>query len=270
MKTLGVGVVLCLSVSIGVIPSCEPKNGRNAQNNRPAPRILLTLQRQAGTTTAPNDQTTVTIDSGQGPKNVPLKDESTIVDIVRKTYAVHKDNTVAVIKANSDARCQLVTKLVKIAARGRVNHFRFETDRATTTFSLAPDLEHISAEAHRDANALHMLRTVYFLRITDPRGIYELTGYHAKISDIQELTEALAKLRRRYGRDQPKVVIVQSPDATWRNLVVACKAARDAGIEYPILAEKGRDHPHIPEEYKPAHKAPKEETESPANTPAEI
>ncbi len=267
MKGIRVGVLLWLSICMGLIPSCKPKNSPDAQSSRPTPEILLTLQRQAETATAPNDRTIVTINSGQGSKDVPLKDESTILDIVRATQVVHKNRTIAVIRADPNEPCLSLTRLIRIVARGNVKHFRFEANRLTTAFSLPPDLGNglTAAPWNPVKPELELVPCRILVSDTNKIGLYKITGVLRRVVGSIELARTLTEIRASYGPNRAKFIIIPAPNAIWASLVGACKAARAAGIEYPMLAEGDLQDHQIPREYLPARKTP-ERKEQPAGS----
>lgn len=255
MKTIiAVVSAAALSVCISLIPSCRQKENGGSQKQRSENEIILTLQYPKGTTTNPEDGPWVIIDSHQGRSKIPQAQRDDIFEAIHSVWKEHKDNTVAVIRANPEELFLSITGLVAIAMRGRVYTLRLETGDIQAPLSIPSPSErsnsyyrrsgrHRKESAHRN--------TIYVLD-GDQAGWFAIGN--DKFKSCEALTDALVAIKKSSTEYPPQVIIAGESKAICRNFVLACKAAADAKIKFPAIMRVPKEHRQRPEVSPPVRK----------------
>jgi hypothetical protein len=248
MKTIVVVVAAAaLCVCISVIPSCRQKENEGSKKQRSENEIILTLQRSPGTTTAPDGEPWVMIDSHLGQSKVPLTQRKDIIDAIHNVWVEHKGNTVAVIRANPDELTQSATELIVAAMRGHTRTLRLEAGdiQAPLNFPRAGGRDAIELPWNRlgRKGAMH-INTIYILD-GDQTGWFAIGNN--MFNSYDALAKALVAIKKNATIYPPWIVIACEPKGIWKNVVLACKAAADAEIKSRGMCRFPSEHQYMPE-----------------------
>ncbi|MBT3199210.1 MAG: hypothetical protein HN350_04780 [Phycisphaerales bacterium] len=236
-----------LSVCIGLIPSCKQKENETVEKQRSENEIILTLQRSAGTTTVPDGEPWVTIDSHLDQSKTPLAQRDDIAIAIYNIWMKHKDKTVVVIRANPEDLTQSVTKLIRIVVCGQTRTLRLEAGdiQAPLDFPHAGGRDAIELPWNRLGRKGAMHITTLYILDGDQTGGFAIGN--KKFKSYDALAEALVAIKKHATEDPPGVSIAYEPKAIWRNVVLACKAAADAEIKNRGMFRIPKEHQYMPE-----------------------
>jgi hypothetical protein len=254
MKRIGTGAVLCLSICMGLIPSCKSKEDAETPAPRAEHEVIITLKLPPETAPASGNRACVTIDSRLGRALVPARDRDEIRHIVRDTWIEYKTRSVVVIKAHPDELCDSVMHIIASASHGTMHKARFEAGDVRSPFTFSTGLTGSSAPFVWNTEIPGQEHPVHTVYILDGEEAGWFAIWNDKFKGPEALTEALVAIKTASGEYPPKVTLTAEPKASWGNYVLACKAATDAKIEYPGLSRNTREHHYISETDLPGRK----------------